>query len=247
MTSFGLDERDEVHEIEFLALLAFLARERQRLKSSNDPNNKFTGADLQMAYAFKNHFGGQKPAQASNNQVAPGVQPPVQTKLAYATPLRDQSARFRTSSAPPQGYASKVPLRNPNPQLLQQRKQGDSQIYPRDSSLYGQSRMSQASGNPPLAGQRSSGSGLISPIAQQLPSGFRSKPPSQHDFSEIGQPLAQFPQLSPERSPLGKESYSVDIGKMKYMPRNTSLFPPCSVPAAKWAEAARRRPVGRPP
>ena len=53
-----MDERDEVHEIEFLSLLAFVARERQRLKMSTNPHTKFTPSDLEMAYAFRHQFQG---------------------------------------------------------------------------------------------------------------------------------------------------------------------------------------------
>lgn len=56
--SYGLNERDEVHEIEFLSLLAFVARERQRLRTSTNPNTKFTPSDLEMAYAFRQQFQG---------------------------------------------------------------------------------------------------------------------------------------------------------------------------------------------
>lgn len=58
VTSYGLNERDEVHELEFLSLLAFLAREAI---SSNRMNlskaKKFSPNDLEMAYAFHSKFG----------------------------------------------------------------------------------------------------------------------------------------------------------------------------------------------
>ena len=54
--SFGLNDREDVHQIEFLALLAFVARERQRLRTTTNPGTKFTRSDLEMAYAFKNQF-----------------------------------------------------------------------------------------------------------------------------------------------------------------------------------------------
>ena len=63
--SYGLNERDEVHEIEFLSLLAFVARERQRLKISTNPHTKFTPSDLEMAYAFRQQFQGAAQAHRS--------------------------------------------------------------------------------------------------------------------------------------------------------------------------------------
>lgn len=60
--SFGIEQRDEVHEIEFLSLLAFIARERERLRGSTNPNAKFTRSDLEMAYAFQRQFGAKQRA-----------------------------------------------------------------------------------------------------------------------------------------------------------------------------------------
>lgn len=56
MTSYGLDHRDEVHELEFLGLLAFLAHEAISLRgiSSTKAGKKFGPGDLEMAYAFHN-------------------------------------------------------------------------------------------------------------------------------------------------------------------------------------------------
>ena len=62
MKTYGLEHRKEVHEIEFLSLLAFVARERQRLRTSTNPNTKFTRSDLEMAYAFRQQFGARKEA-----------------------------------------------------------------------------------------------------------------------------------------------------------------------------------------
>ena len=54
----GLIDREKVHHIEFLALLAFIARERQRIARDMRPNkkSKFTANDLDMAYAFQQQF-----------------------------------------------------------------------------------------------------------------------------------------------------------------------------------------------
>ena len=57
MHNMGLDKRDKVHEIEFLSILAFIARERQRIKLESLPNSKFSHNDLQIAYAFQSQFG----------------------------------------------------------------------------------------------------------------------------------------------------------------------------------------------
>ena len=200
MTSYGLDEREEVHEIEFLALLAFVARERQRLRSSTNPKNKFTGADLQMAYAFRNHFGTQRQAPSSNPQQGPmpagnNLQPP--NKPAYATQMTGPE-RFRTSSAPPQGFSSQVPLRQRDSQLQQQQYR-ESKMLARESALHPPPKMPMSpigenDPNPSFGGPQSDGP--ISPVSPHAPSGFRSKPPSQYDISELQQPQAQFPQQS---------------------------------------------------
>ena len=61
VSSYGLDERAEVHEIEFLSLFAFLARERERLRVTANPRagSVFTRNDLEMAYAYRQQmFGG---------------------------------------------------------------------------------------------------------------------------------------------------------------------------------------------
>lgn len=55
----GISSRDKIHHVEFLALLAFIARERQRLNHDLIPNSKFTHSDLEMAYAFQRQFGKQ--------------------------------------------------------------------------------------------------------------------------------------------------------------------------------------------
>lgn len=71
--SFGLEQREEVHEIEFLALLAFVARERQRLRTSSNPQTKFTRSDLEMAYAFRQHFGTQRGPSGNPLHSRPGA------------------------------------------------------------------------------------------------------------------------------------------------------------------------------
>ena len=59
MTSYGLDDRVEVHELEFLGLLAFMAREAVSLHrmTSAKAGKKFSPNDLAMAYSFHNQFG----------------------------------------------------------------------------------------------------------------------------------------------------------------------------------------------
>ena len=56
-----MDDREEVHEIEFLSLLAFIARERERLRTTAKPRTRgFTRNDLEMAYAFRQQMSGAK-------------------------------------------------------------------------------------------------------------------------------------------------------------------------------------------
>ena len=56
ISSYGIDERDEVHELEFLSLVAFIAREAISLRGSSK-SKKFSANDLEMAYAFRSKFG----------------------------------------------------------------------------------------------------------------------------------------------------------------------------------------------
>lgn len=71
----GLDKRPKVHHIEYLALLAFISRERQRLTRDLIPNSKFTHNDLEMAYAFKNQF-----PKGQRSHTHPHKQPPKSEK-----------------------------------------------------------------------------------------------------------------------------------------------------------------------
>lgn len=186
--SFGINERNEVHEIEFLSLVAFVARERQRVRSSTDPKTRFTGADLQMAYAFRNHFGAQ------------GDEGTVRSPPARSGPGQIATAdRFRTSSAPPQqGYISQVPLRNRD-SLMQQQQLRESQLLPRsptETSLNApRSSLVQANPNtnPLLAGPNVALGSPTSPMSPQNPLGFKAQPPSQYDFAQLQQPHAQPP------------------------------------------------------
>ena len=90
--SYGLNERDEVHEIEFLSLLAFVARERQRLKMSTNPHTKFTPSDLEMAYAFRQQFQGA--ARAQRSRPMGGQFPSPQ----HTSPIHSMSPPFRGAS-----------------------------------------------------------------------------------------------------------------------------------------------------
>ncbi|XP_019849038.1 PREDICTED: uncharacterized protein LOC109580393 [Amphimedon queenslandica] len=56
--TMGLNDREKVHHIEFLALLAFISRERQRIARDirSSKKSKFTANDLDMAYAFQQQF-----------------------------------------------------------------------------------------------------------------------------------------------------------------------------------------------
>lgn len=120
MTSYGLDHRDEVHELEFLGLLAFVAREAIGLRgiSSTKAGKKFSPGDLEMAYAFhskQNHHGGirmhpsppRPPPEdlmgVGSHQVSPqhGYLPPPRNIPHYELPPESpqrQSAMFSGSS-----------------------------------------------------------------------------------------------------------------------------------------------------
>ena len=87
-----MDKRDEVHEVEFLSLLAFVARERQRLKTSTNPHTKFTPSDLEMAYAFRQQF--QQAALTQRSRPMGGqIQSPQHT-----SPTHSVSPQFRGTS-----------------------------------------------------------------------------------------------------------------------------------------------------
>ena len=53
----GLELRDHVHEIEFLSVVAFVAREIQMALPSKSPYTRFTQQDLEMAYTFQMKYG----------------------------------------------------------------------------------------------------------------------------------------------------------------------------------------------
>ena len=93
--SYGLDERDEVHEVEFLALLAFAARERQRLRMRTNPHTKFTASDLEMAYAFRQQFQGEVQAQRRYEHHHTDLQ--FQTPQ-HTSPTHSMSPQFHSPS-----------------------------------------------------------------------------------------------------------------------------------------------------
>lgn len=53
----GLELRDHVHEVEFLSVVSFVAREIQMALPSKSPYTRFTPQDLDMAYAFQMKYG----------------------------------------------------------------------------------------------------------------------------------------------------------------------------------------------
>ena len=57
LVNMGLELRDHVHEIEFLSVVAFVAREIQMALPSKSPYTRFTPQDLDMAYAFQMKYG----------------------------------------------------------------------------------------------------------------------------------------------------------------------------------------------
>lgn len=96
---YGIEDRDEVHELEFLSLLAFLAREAISLKGGVSKAKKFSPGDLQMAYAFHNKFGqgipskqpwGSEPGNAGTQQTSP-------SHLSPSHPLPAPHYRLNTS------------------------------------------------------------------------------------------------------------------------------------------------------
>lgn len=86
--------------MEFLALLAFAARERQRLRMRSNPHTKFTASDLEMAYAFRQQFqGGPAGAQRSRARYTDAQLHSPQ----HTSPSRSLSPQFpvHTATSPP--------------------------------------------------------------------------------------------------------------------------------------------------
>jgi hypothetical protein len=116
--TYGLDDRDEVHEIEFLGLFAFVARERERLRTSVNPRARgiFTRNDLEMAYAFRQQMGAQKRGGPTNQQSGVGAQlasPKRQSydqRASYYIPKSQTDGAFneRRSFSPPNIAAQSV-------------------------------------------------------------------------------------------------------------------------------------------
>lgn len=84
ISTYGLDDREEVHEIEFLSLFAFISRERERIQTTMDPRAKpvFTRNDLEMAYAFRQQMGVQKQGGQVNHR-ASGVHRQFPNRQSY--------------------------------------------------------------------------------------------------------------------------------------------------------------------
>ena len=57
LLNMGLEVRDHVHEIEYLSLVAFVAREIHLALPSKSPYTRFTPQDLEMALSFQLKFG----------------------------------------------------------------------------------------------------------------------------------------------------------------------------------------------
>ena len=111
ISTYGLDDREEVHEIEFLGLYAFVARERERLRMATDPRGKsiFTRNDLEMAYAFRQQMsgpprgGGRRGDQGAGQPNWQGSSFPQQQRVSYFIPQSrtDASLNHRYSSISP--------------------------------------------------------------------------------------------------------------------------------------------------
>ena len=122
ITGFGVDVREEVHEIEFLALFAFISRERERLRGSANPRSRgtFTRNDLEMAYAFRQQLGPQRRSHVPSG--VPNTSPQRQTtydprasypRESYYIPKSHTDAaiswRHSASLSPPKMVPQSVP------------------------------------------------------------------------------------------------------------------------------------------
>ena len=118
MTSYGLNGREEVHELEFLSLLAFVAREANSLRGvSGSKTSKFSPSDLEMAYAFHKKLGHgmqksnlpqpratgasnispSSPAKLGQSQISP-EQVPVQNQNAFSPHYRLETSPKHNSA-----------------------------------------------------------------------------------------------------------------------------------------------------
>ncbi len=94
MTSYNMDNRDEVHELEFLSLLAFVAREAMSFKGiSSSKANKFSPSDMEMAYAFHNKFGQQHQIHQRTENALPFLKP-TDTEFQQVSPSHSQNTQI---------------------------------------------------------------------------------------------------------------------------------------------------------
>lgn len=76
-------------------MLAFVARERQRLKMRTNPHTKFTASDLEMAYAFRQQF--QEEVQPRRRYGHHHAQAQFQTPQ-HTSPTNNMSPQFHSPS-----------------------------------------------------------------------------------------------------------------------------------------------------
>ena len=213
ITSYGIDERDEVHELEFLSLLAFLAREAISLKGIGvgfSKAKKFSPGDLQMAYAFHNKFGkgsttqqpwsdpgnmGTQQQQISPSHISPSHRPPpaqhyqLNTSPQHAPGgLGQQGHQQDRLSSSGQGYAGQFP----SPTTVARDYQGFSESYG--------GHMMQQQQPAEMAGQRLNQSARYSGQGMQFGAAGRQTLQDEQRMSMLGQgdrqsrPVSYLPQ-----------------------------------------------------
>ena len=125
-----MDSREEIHEIEFISLYAFVARERERLRTSVNPRSHgvFTRNDLEMAYAFRQQMtamkrnSGDVTGRRDGNQHSQHLSPSHVTSLnqraSYYIPKSQTEGSFnqRNSFPPPPNKIVAQSVRITSPQ-----------------------------------------------------------------------------------------------------------------------------------
>ena len=130
MQSYGINERSKIHQIEFLALMAFITRESMRLRGANNPQSKFTRNDLDMAYAFRNQFSGNPQQQAKK----PGTESVRYTdgsqQQKYTNPLLNKSPTDSAIEAMVSSPLQKAPTQKKAEQLASSMRAATPQPHP---------------------------------------------------------------------------------------------------------------------
>ena len=121
INTYGLDKREEVHELEFLSLFAFVARERERLRTTANlrKGGVFTRNDLEMAYAFRQQMTGPKQGDGNHSNQPRAPRLGVQQQMSPSRQSYDQRASYYIpKSQTEDGFANRLSSLSPPPQKM---------------------------------------------------------------------------------------------------------------------------------